>query len=109
MGKEFVFAMTQEMPMALPYDYKTLFEDSHEIYYFGTAYDEDSFYFYDFKSIEWVKIKPSWTERINRGQLLDDKIMEYDYEKEFVALMKKYNIPYEYDEMEKVYVIYGYK
>lgn len=101
--------MTEEMPLAPPYDYKTLFEDEREETYFGTAYDIESFNFYYFRSIEWVKVKPKFSEHIYRGRLIEDEIIEHDVEKEFLALMEKYHIPYVYDNNEGVYVIYGYK
>lgn len=107
--KEFLSAMTEEMPLAAPYDYKTLFEDDREETYFGTAYDIESFNFYYFKSIEWVKVKPKFSEHIYRGRLIEDEIVEHDVEKEFLALMEKYHIPFEYDSNEGVYVIYGYR
>ena len=107
--KEFLYAITEEMPIAPPYDYKTLFEDSHEKSCFGTAYDRESFNYYDFKSIEWVKIKPCFEEHVYQGRLMEDKIIHHNVEAEFLALMEKYNIPYEYDSIKEVYVIYGYK
>lgn len=107
--REFLYAMTAEMPIAVPYDYKTLFEDSHEELYFGTGYDIESFNYYDFKSIEWVKLKPCFEEHVYQGRLVDDRIIHHNVEEEFSALMKKYHVPYEYDGIEEVYVIYGYK
>lgn len=107
--KEFLYAITEEMPIAPPYDYKTLFEDIHEKPCFGTAYDRESFNYYDFKSIEWVKIKPCFEEHVYQGRLMEDKIIHHNVEAEFLALMEKYNIPYEYDSIKEVYVIYGYK
>lgn len=107
--KEFLYAMTEEMPLAVPYDYKTLFEEDREESYFGTAYDRESFNYYYFRSIEWVKLQPKFSEHIHRGRLVEDEIIDHDVENEFLALMDKYHIPYEYDSDEKVYVIYGYK
>ncbi len=40
---------------------------------------------------------------------MDDKIVQHDVETEFLALMDKYHIAYEYDSAEDLYVIYGYK
>ncbi|MCI8669106.1 MAG: hypothetical protein HFI34_06240 [Lachnospiraceae bacterium] len=107
--KEFLYAMTEEMMIAVPYDFKTLFEDSREKLLFGTSYDIESFNYYDFKSIEWVKVKPKFSEHIYQGRLMEDKIIDHDVEKEFLVLMEKYHIPYEYDSSEEVYVIYGYR
>ncbi len=107
--KEFLFAMTEEISVAVPYDYKTLFEDSREKLLFGTSYDIESFNWHDFKSLEWVKLKPKFQEHIYQGRMIKDQIINHDVEDEFLALMKKYHIPYEYDKNGEVYVIYGYR
>lgn len=107
--KEFLSAMTEEISAAVPYDYKTLFDDSREKLLFGTSYDIESFNWYDFKSLEWVKLKPKFQEHIYQGRMMKDKIIYHDVEDEFLALMEKYHIPYEYDRNEEVYVIYGYR
>lgn len=106
--KEFVHAMDEEMSVAVPFDLKNLFEDDHfELY--DCLYDDEWFNNYDFKSIEWVKVKPKFHESIHRGMLIPDEKIYYDVTEEFLSLMKKYSIPYEYDETEDVYIIYGYK
>lgn len=107
--KEFLIVMTEEMSAAVPYDYKTLFEDSREELLFGTSYDVESFNWHDFKSLEWVKVKPKFQEHIYQGRMVEDKIIYHDVEDEFLALMKKYHIPCEYDRGREVYVIYGYR
>lgn len=107
--REFVHAMDKEMSVAVPYDLKTLFEDSHYEYIDETFYDDESFNYYDFKSIEWVKVKPKFHESIHRGMLIPDEEIPYDVTEEFIGLMKKYSIPCEYDEINEVYIIYGYK
>lgn len=105
---EFVHAMSTEMPISVPYDYKTLFEDYHyEL--FDVFYDEESFNNYNFKSIEWVKVKPRFYESVYKGTLIPDEKILHDATKEFVSLMKKYSIPYEYDKINDLYTIYGYK
>lgn len=106
--KEFVHAMDEEMPCNVPFDLKTLFEDDHfELY--DRFYDSECFNNYDFQSIEWVKVKPVFSEYKFRGMLIPDEEIPYDVTEEFVDLMKKYSIPYEYDEINKLYIIYGYK
>ena len=108
--KGFVHAMDEEMSMKMPYDYKTLFEERREDdVLFGTAYDIESFNGYYFQSVEWVKVKPRFCECRHRGRLLEDEKIYYDLEKEFLSLMDKYSIPYEYDEKNEIYIIYGYK
>ena len=105
---KFVYAMSKEMSIAVPYDYKTLF-DNYYTELFDVFYDRESFNNYNFKSIEWVKVKPRFYESIYRGRLIPDEKIFYDVSQEFVSLMKKYSIPYEYDEANEVYIIYGYK
>ena len=56
-----------------------------------------------FFNIEWIKVRPRYSEK--RGRLIDDKI--WDETEEFVAILKKYHIPYE--EENGTFVIYGYK
>ena len=40
---------------------------------------------------------------------MDAEKIHHDYTAEFLTLMNKYSIPLEYDENDKVYIIYGYK
>ena len=105
---EFLHAMTKEMPAALPYDYKRIDQEPQDLL-LGTSYDAESFNFYQFHSIEWVKVQPAFDEYIHKGNLMDAEKIHHDYTAEFLTLMNKYSIPLEYDENDKVYIIYGYK
>lgn len=107
--EEFLYAMTEEMPIAVPYDYKTLFDEEPEKLRLGTAYDVESFNWYHFKSLEWVKVKPKFYELVYKGRLMENEKIYHDVEAEFLGLMDKYSIYYEYDAEDEVYVIYGYK
>lgn len=107
--KEFIHAMDEEMSVRIPCDYKTLFEEERENLGFCRHYDIESFNGYHFKSIEWVKLKPKFYECKHRGRLIEDEKIYYDVENEFIGLMKKYSIPYEYDIENELYTIYGYK
>ena len=105
---EFVHAMDEEMSIAPPFDLKNLSEDDHfELY--ERFYDRECYNNYDFKSIEWVKVKPKFHESIYRGMLIPDEKIYYDVTEEFIRLMKKYSIPFEYNETDEIYIIYGYK
>ncbi|MCM1133294.1 MAG: hypothetical protein NC340_07455 [Ruminococcus flavefaciens] len=105
--REFVHAMDDGMPCNVPFDLKTLFEDDpFELY--DRFYDSECFNNYDFKSIEWVKVQPKFCDSIHRDMLIPDEKIPHDFTAEFVNLMKKYSIPYEYDE-SGVFIIYGYK
>ena len=107
--KEFLQAMTEEISITLPYAYKTLLEEEPEQLRLGTGYDIESFNWYHFKSLEWVKVKPRFCEYIYKGRLVEDEKIYHDVDAEFVGLMDKYSIPYEYDAKDEVYIIYGYK
>lgn len=107
--REFIHAMTKEMSIDIPYGYKTLFEEKGDEVLCVSSFDIESFNSYDFKSLEWVKLKPKFFEHKHRGMLLDDEKIPIYVEEEFVRLMRKYSIPYQYDEENKVYIIYGYK
>lgn len=88
--------------------YKTLLDDN-EPQYFWTLYGDEYIEYMNTAVIEWMKIKPVHIEYVHRGALLDDEIKVHSLESELVSILKKYSIPYEYAEDEKVYIIYGYK
>ena len=110
--REFCEAMQNEMPFQPPYIYKTLFEDDNGDYFEFTgeqngpdSYDRESFAYYDFKIIEWVKVWPRYYDYVG-GRLAGKKIY-HEADKEFVDILSKYDIPYE--EKDGMYIIYGYK
>lgn len=92
----------------IPFMYKTLFDENEPKYFWTLAGDEHIKHI-NTAVIEWMKINPVYVKRVYQGALLDDKIQVYSLESELVSILKKYNIPYEYAENEKVYIIYGYK
>lgn len=109
---EFRQAMKKEMPFPPPYIIKTLFENSDDQYFacldkdvdFFGAYDEESFVWLNYKIIEWIKVRPSYYE--NTGGRLAENRIYHNAEKEFLAILGKYHIPYEADG--GLYTIYGY-
>ena len=88
--------------------YKTLFEDFVPDYFWDLRHDEDIEYM-DPYLIEWMKIKHVQTVHEFRGLLLSDKTYTYDYKPFFEEILQKYSIPYEYDETEQTFTIYGYR
>ncbi len=115
---EFRSAMLEEMPFEPPYDYKTLSDEDeyinkqyvqHLIYNNGPftfcTYDDESFNYLNYKSIEWVIVQPKFFS-LEGGQLVKKETW-YDAESEFVKILKKYSIPYELEN--GAYIIYGYK
>lgn len=107
--REFIHAMNEEMSTDIPYGYKTLFEEKGDEVLCTQPFDIESFNSYDFKALEWVKLKPKFFEHKHRGRLLDDEKIPVDVEEEFIGLMRKYSIPYQYDDENELYIIYGYK
>ncbi|MGN1412149.1 MAG: DUF6678 family protein [Oscillospiraceae bacterium] len=113
---KFVNAMNDEMPFQPPYDIKYLEQPSedylinaikNQTIYHEDYYDDETFTPYYYKFIEWVKIYPRYWEKVG-GQLIYKKIL-HDCEKELIQVLEKYHIPFEYDNKNGIYTIYGYK
>lgn len=115
---EFRQAMLKEMPFIPPYDYKLLFDADDYIHSSFIQHlllgdtglefcsmDEESFNFLDYKSIEWLILRPSFFS-LEGGMLVKKKVW-HNAENEFVEILKKYSIPYE--TKNGAYIIYGYK
>ena len=100
--------MTEEMPVKIPYALRTLF-DEEEVNedFFGICYCPECFNGYNFKSIEWVKVKSIFCERRHLGRLVEDEEIWHNFEKELIEMLKKYSIPYEAEN--GIYTIYGYQ
>ncbi len=110
--REFQQAMATEMPFPPPYIYRSLFEEGkedawtlpEEVGYTGD-YSAESFAWNDYQTIQWVKVRPWYYQ--NRGGLLCQHRVLHNGEEEFLAILKRYSIPYE--EKDGVYTIYGYR
>ena len=104
------------LPFLPPFVIKSVDEEESEYHYF----DEDEYYSGDwgmdlgdylggdiyatpFYAIEWIKIRPRILE--HQGRLIESKVI--DETEEFLAILKKYNIPY--NEQNGTYIIYGYQ
>ena len=72
---------------------------------------DEYFEYLNMVSIEWFKISCEIKEIKNRGRLIEDKFIIHNKkaEIEIYEILKKFYIPYEYDEMENAFLIYGYK
>lgn len=94
--------------------YKTLFEETapEPNVFWNLHYDED-FNFgskaLDLSVIEWMKIKHIETVHERVGLLVPDKVYTYDHKSLFLEILQKHSIPYEYDESEQTFIIYGYR
>lgn len=90
--------------------YKTLFEDFVPDGFWDLRHDEDILYkVIDLSQIEWMKITHIETVRERIGLLVPDKIQVFDHKSLFLEILQKHSIPYEYDETEQTFIVYGYK
>ena len=55
-----------------------------------------------FYAVEWIKIRPRLLK--HQGRLINPKVI--DETEDFLAVLKKYSIPY--NELNGTYIIYGY-
>lgn len=109
---EFRQAMENEMPFPPPYIYKTLFEGEDGGYFdfsedvgYTDHYDAESFAGYNYKIIEWVKVRPRYYSY--EGGVLAGRRTMHEAGQEFVEILRKYSIPFEAGD--GVYIIYGYR
>ena len=105
--KELISAIKEKIPN-IPIKYKTLFEEEAPTN-FGTMAGDEYFEYLNMVSIEWFKISCEIKEIKNRGRLIEDKVNIYGKKAEIYEILEKFNIPYEYDEIENAFIIYGYK
>ena len=105
--KELITAIKEKTP-DIPIKYKILFEEEAPTYYWTMAGDEH-FEYLNMTSVEWFKISCEIKEIKHRGRLVEDKVIIYDKRAEIYEILEKFNIPYEYDEIENAFFIYGYK
>ena len=105
--KELITAIKEKTP-DIPIKYKSLFEEESPTYYWTMAGDE-YFEYLNMTSVEWFKISCEIKEIKNRGRLIEDKVTIYGKKAEIYEILEKFNIPYEYDEIENAFFIYGYK
>lgn len=105
---EFIYIMETEFSRKLPFAYHTLFDDDTNDDLYGNCLCAECFAGHCFKSIEWVKVKPKFTEEIHKGILVESEKIYYNFEEKFINAMKKYSIPFEKED-DDTYIIYGYK
>lgn len=119
--KELKRAVIEEMPFEPVYNIKTVDSVIDGNWSLDTSYEGhwgyldtlEDYLSWDisatpFWAIEWIKVIPRKSEKFRKGRLFEPEIIEQiDATKQFVAILKRYNIPYE--EENGVYTIYGYR
>lgn len=105
--KELLGAIKQDMK-DIPLAYKTLFDNMGPTEFWTWNGDEYIEYM-DMVEVEWFKFQPVFVRSEYCGRLVAPEVIVIDYEKQLLAVFDKYNIPYEYDERDKTYTVYGYR
>ena len=104
---ELLTALHETVPN-IELQYKTLFEENPPEEYWELFGDEEMAYV-QLAEIEWLKIRHCITHYTHRGALLPPGIQTNDKKEEILQILHTYNIPYEYDEAEQVFIVYGYR
>ena len=88
--------------------YKTIFDEKAPDEYWELYGDEELRYI-SFAQLHWLKMKHVITQYRHIGALLPPEVESFDKKDELLQILRKYNIPYEYDENEQAFIIIGYK
>ena len=105
--RELFNAIGEKVP-DIEYQYKSVFDENAPDEYWAYYGDEDLPYM-NLASIEWLKIKHVTTDYTHIGRLVPPTIQTHDRKDEILHILQQYTIPYEYDEEEQVFIVYGYK
>lgn len=88
--------------------YKSLFDAIPPKYYWDIRGDEDIEHM-NWAVIEWMKINPCVIETEYIGRLVKPNVTRTDLSLEVKDILKKHFIPYEYDGVNGIYTIFGWK
>lgn len=104
---ELLSALSERLPRNCV-RYKTVFEETAPEGYHNVQGDEVLCHM-DIAQIEWMRIKSYFKELKHTGALISDKVTVHDKKAVLLQIFNEYSIPYEYDEAEQEFVVYGYK
>lgn len=105
--KELINSIMDEM-REIPIKYKTVFDEEWPNMYWTIDGDEHFFHM-TMSIIEWFKIGSELKKVVGQGRLIKPKIYITDKKTEIEGILKRFNIPYEYDDVEKYFTVFGYK
>lgn len=88
-------------------NYKTLFEEK-DPGFFWTIRGDEHFFHMNTAEIEWFAIKDTIKKSEIVGRLLPPKENEYSVREQIESILHEHSISYEYNECEKMFVVYGY-
>lgn len=67
------------------------------------------FFHMNMRIVEWFKIRSKFEKVLGQGRLIVPKICVTDKKTEIECMLNKFSIPYEYDDIEKCFIIFGYR
>lgn len=105
--KELVNAISNEVE-EIPIQYKTLLEDEEPNVFWTLNGDEHVLYM-DMAAIEWFKIGSEIRKVEHRGRLIDDVVSVTDKKQVVENILSRFNIPYQYDDTDKCFTVFGYR
>lgn len=105
--KELVNAISNEVE-EIPIQYKTLLEDEEPNVFWTLNGDEHVLYM-DMAAIEWFKIGSEIRKVEHRGRLIDDVLSVTDRKQVVENILSRFNIPYQYDDTDKCFTVFGYR
>lgn len=66
-------------------------------------------FYMNMRIVEWFKIRSKFEKVLDQGRLIEPKICVTDKKTEIECTLNKFSIPYEYDDIEKCFIIFGYR
>lgn len=105
--KELIDSIIDEM-REIPIKYKTVF-DKEEPSMYWTIDTDEHFFHMNMSSIEWFKIGSELKKVVRQGRLIEPQIYISDKKLEIKCILNKFGIPYDYDDIEKCFTVFGYR
>ena len=103
-----LFSSLDEKLRDIEIQYKSVFDETDPDMYWDFYGDEELKYINPVQ-LEWFKIRQVITDYNHIGVLVPPEIQIQDKKDVITGILENYSIPYEYNEAEQVFVIYGYK
>lgn len=88
--------------------YKTVFDEEEPDMYWTIDGDEHLRHM-DMRVVEWFKIGSELKKVVRQGHLIEPKIHITNKKSEIECILNRFSIPYEYDDVEKCFIIFGYR
>lgn len=105
--KELIDSIMENM-RDIPIQYKTIFDEEEPSVYWTIDTDEHFFHM-NMSIVEWFKIRSKFEKVIGQGRLIEPKTCFTDKKSEIERMLNRFSIPYEYDVIEKCFIIFGYR